>query len=49
MNRFRKESNRGESPADNSVKDNDPFDQLKMCKDKLKDISDILKNLSNKL
>jgi len=49
MNRFRRESNREESPAKHSVKDYDPFNQLKMCKDKLKDMSDILKTLSSKL
>ena len=38
MNRFRRQSNKEESLSNRSAKDNDPFDQLKICKEKLKDI-----------
>ena len=46
MNRFRRQLAQKEDPSD---KENDLFHQLKDCQDKLRDMSDILKNLSNKL
>ncbi|MBN2156520.1 MAG: hypothetical protein JW776_10800 [Candidatus Lokiarchaeota archaeon] len=51
MNRFRRYVNEEERTSNSSAEDskNNPFNQLKMCKEKLKDISDVLKNLSNKL
>lgn len=46
MNRFRRLKNKEETL---SVEDNDPLNQLKACKDQLRDMSNVLKNLSNKL
>ena len=49
MNRFRKQNKEEKSFSNHSDKENDPFNQLKACKEKLRDLSDDLKNLSNHL
>ena len=49
MNRFRKQNKEEKHFSNHSDKENDPYNQLRACKEKLKDMSDVLKNLSNKL